>query len=318
MNFKKSKSGIDLTIVIPVFNEEESIEKLYSQICRVCDGNNISFEIIFIDDGSTDGSFNVLINLNSSDNRVKAIQFRKNTGKAEALAAGFSVSKGEYIVTMDGDLQDDPSEIPALIKKLQEGYDLVSGWKKVRKDPLSKRIPSLLYNRVTSVLTGIKIHDFNCGLKIYRREVIENITIYGELHRYIPVLAKWQGFNIGEIPVHHRKREFGKTKYGFTRLFKGLFDFITVLFLTKYMKRPLHLFGIIGLLSFLVGSAVTVYLIILRLMKVSYLSNRPLLFIGVMLLIIGVQFISIGLVGEMITRSHTTKEEFPIRKMLGV
>ena len=306
-----------LSIVIPVFNEEESIKQLYSEICQVGKENNIEFEIIYVDDGSTDGTFRIIEDIYNADKRVKAIKFRKNKGKAAGLAAGFSVSRGDFIITMDGDLQDDPAEIPSLLKKLDQGYDLVSGWKIKRKDPLSKRIPSLIYNKVTSLLSRIPIHDFNCGLKIYRRDVIEKLRLYGELHRFIPVLAKWEGFSIGEVKVNHRKRRFGKTKYGFSRFFKGLFDFITVLFLTKYMKRPLHFFGIIGLLSSFSGAAIIIYLVILKLKKFSYLSNRPLLFIGVMLLIIGVQFISIGLIGEMITRTHSKENNFPISKRLG-
>lgn len=320
MGFKDGKSNSSiLSIVIPVFNEEGSLKKLYSEIFQVCRENSIDYEVIFVDDGSTDRTFEVIEELYSKDGRIKALQFRNNIGKAEALAAGFSIAKGNFIVTMDGDLQDDPAEIPSLLDKLDQGYDLVSGWKKKRKDPLSKRIPSLIYNKVTSLLSGIHIHDFNCGLKIYRREVINQLRLYGELHRFIPVLAKWEGFRIGEVKVHHRRRRFGETKYGFSRFFEGLFDFMTVLFLTKYMKRPLHFFGIIGLLSSFSGTVIIIYLIILKLQKISYLSNRPLLFIGVMLLIIGIQFISIGLIGEMITRTYSRdNNNFPIRKKLGV
>lgn len=321
MNYKENKNKNDskfLSLVIPVFNEQESVKKLYSEINQVAKDNELEYEIIFVDDGSSDNTFEVIENIHGNDKKVKALQFRKNNGKAAALAAGFAFSKGNIIVTLDGDLQDDPAEIPSLLEKLNQGYDLVSGWKKKRKDPLSKRIPSLIYNKVTSLLSGIPIHDFNCGLKIYRREVIEKLRLYGELHRFIPVLAKWEGFRIGEIKVHHRKREFGKTKYGFSRFFKGLFDFMTVIFLTKYMKRPLHFFGIIGLFTSIAGAGIVIYLIILKLMKISYLSNRPLLFIGVMLLIIGVQFISIGLVGEMITRTHSKDDDFPVSKRLGV
>ena len=320
MNFNKTDiitKENSISIVIPVYNEEKSIKKLYSEICRVERENNFTFEIIYVDDGSTDMTFRMIEDIHNTDSRIKAIKFRKNKGKAAALAAGFSISEGNFIVTMDGDLQDDPSEIPSLLNKLNEGYDMVSGWKMKRKDPLSKRIPSRIYNKVTSSLSRIPIHDFNCGLKIYRREVIDRLRLYGELHRFIPVLAKWEGFRIGEVKVNHRKRKFGKTKYGFSRFFKGLFDFITVLFLTKYMKRPLHFFGIIGLLSSFSGAAIIIYLIILKLKKISYLSNRPLLFIGVMLLIIGVQFISIGLIGEMITRAHSKEDNFPISKRLG-
>ena len=320
MNFKLSsvnKKEIPLSIVVPLYNEAESIPELHSQICAVCEKNKIPFEIIYVDDGSTDNSFNILKEIHKKDSRAKIIQFRKNFGKSEAISAGFSASIGKMVVTMDADLQDDPAEIPKLIEKLNQGYDLVSGWKKNRKDPLSKKIPSRLFNFVTSLMTGIRIHDFNCGLKIYRQEVVKSVDVYGELHRYIPALAKLKGFKIGEIAVNHRPRKYGKTKYGFSRFFNGFFDLITVMFLSKYMKRPLHLFGLIGLFSTLIGGGITVYLIILRIIKTAYLSNRPLLFIGVLLVIVGIQFISIGLLGEMLTRSHTTNRTYSIKHYLG-
>ncbi len=309
---------LDISVVVPVYNEERSLVELHDQICRVCEKNRLSFEVIYVDDCSTDRSFDILSSIHKKDRRAKIIQFRKNFGKSEALAAGFSVAAGAMIVTMDGDLQDDPLEIPNLIKKLEEGYDLVSGWKRKRKDPITKKIPSWLWNRAASMLTGVKIHDFNCGLKIYRREVVEVLHIYGELHRYIPALAYWEGFRVSEIVVNHRPRKYGKSKYGVSRYVKGILDLITVLFLSRYTKRPLHVFGFIGLCSSLIGSGITLYLIILRIAKKTYLSNRPLLFIGVLLLILGIQFISIGLLGEMITRSIVKGQHYSIRRRLGV
>jgi glycosyltransferase involved in cell wall biosynthesis len=313
-----NKNDLLLSVVVPLYNETESLTELHSQICRTCEGAGIKFEAIYVDDGSTDNSFEVLEEIHQKDNRTKVLQLRKNFGKSEALSAGFSVAEGKLIVTMDADLQDDPSEISSLINKLNEGYDLVSGWKKYRKDPLSKKLPSKLFNRVTSFLTGLRIHDFNCGLKIYKKEVTESVKVYGELHRYIPALAKWEGFCVGEIPVNHRHRKYGKTKFGFSRFTYGFLDLITVMFLSRYTKRPLHLFGLIGLLSSLSGTAITLYLIILRITRKSYLSNRPLLFIGVLLLILGIQFVSIGLLGEMITRANASGHRYAIRRMLGV
>lgn len=305
-------------MVVPLYNEAESISELHDEICRICGVEKIPFEVIYIDDGSSDSSFEILQFIHKKDKRAKVIRFRKNFGKAEALSAGFETASGEWIVTMDADLQDDPAEIPELIQKLNEGYDLISGWKKKRKDSLLKKISSKLYNSVAGMLTGLHLHDMNCGLKIYRRPVVESIHIYGDMHRYIPALAKLEGFKVGEIPVHHRPRKYGKTKYGLSRFTHGLLDLITVMFLSRYTRRPLHLFGLIGLISTLLGSGITIYLIILRITKTIYLSNRPLLFIGVLLLIIGVQFISIGLLGEMITRSQAGDHKHSIRQTLGV
>ncbi len=306
-----------LSVVIPLFNEDESLPELYQEIRKVCENRFNTYEIIFIDDGSTDHSMKVLEKLNQSDARVKVIQFRRNYGKSEALSAGFQAATGDYVVTMDADLQDDPAEIPNFIDCLEEGYDLVSGWKKHRHDPLSKRLPSKLFNKVTSLLTGIKIHDFNCGLKMYRKEVIKSVNVYGEMHRYIPVLAQWEGFRVTERVVNHRARKFGKTKFGMSRFTNGLFDLMTVMFFSKYTKRPLHLFGLLGLFSGLAGSGITLYLVLNRIINRAYLSNRPLLFVGILLLIVGVQFISIGLLGEMITRSQNETSKHAIRRKLG-
>ncbi|NQT27602.1 glycosyltransferase family 2 protein [candidate division KSB1 bacterium] len=312
----ENRTPTELSIVIPLLNEEGSLEPLYEEIRKTCEPLVSSFEMVFVDDGSTDGSFEILQKLHRKDDRVKIIQFRRNCGKADALAAGFLKCSGKLVVTMDADLQDDPGEIPNLIRKLDEGFDLVSGWKKKRKDPLSKRIPSKLYNRLTGRLTGLKLHDFNCGLKIYRREVVKSIRLYGQLHRYIPALAHLDGFRVGEMKVNHRPRQFGKSKYGFARA-TGVFDLVTILFLEKYMKRPLHLFGLVGFFSFIVGLGISGYLIVLRVLDLIDLSKRPLFMVGVLLTILGFQFISIGLLGEMIASKRQDEQRFSIKSSLG-
>ncbi len=315
------KSGAEsprllLSVVVPLYDEEESLPQLQREIDQVCRKEHLDYEVIYIDDGSRDGSFAVLEDLFRKNKRVRVFQLRRNCGKSEALSAGFAEARGEYVITMDADLQDDPAEIPRLLAALREGYDLVSGWKKKRRDPISKRWPSKFFNWVTARVSGIKIHDFNCGLKAYRREVVRTISLYGELHRYIPVLAKREGFSIGEIVVNHRPRIYGRTKFGASRLLRGAFDLLTVLFLNSYMRRPMHLFGLVGALTTLAGSAITVYLVLMRIIVKAYLSNRPLLFIGVLLVIVGVQFVSIGLIGEMITRSQAASHHYPIQKRL--
>lgn len=244
-----------ISIVIPVYNEEESLEKLYTQIKDVLINNKLeNYEIIFVNDGSSDGSVAIIKKLSMNDRNIRLISFRRNFGKAMVLETAFRNVSGDIIITMDADLQDDPIEIPNFINKIEEGYDLVSGWKYNRKDPLEKRLPSKLFNRVTSMLSGVKIHDFNCGFKAYRREVTDNIDIYGELHRYIPVLASRKGFSITEIIVHHNKREFGKSKYGIERYLRGLFDSISVSFISKFYDRPMYFFGRLGLITFLLVS----------------------------------------------------------------
>jgi len=309
---------MDLSVVVPLYNEKASLKELHSEIRRACEKARLAFEAIYVDDGSDDGSFEVLEQLHRSDPRVRVIQFRKNFGKSEALAAGFEAASGDVVVTLDADLQDDPAEIPRLILKLNEGYDLVSGWKQHRRDPLSKRIPSKFFNRTTALLTGLNLHDFNCGLKAYRLETAKTVRVYGELHRYIPALAKWHGFRIAEIAVNHRPRKFGKTKYGISRFLYGLLDLITVMFLGRFTKRPLHLFGSIGLLFAFAGGAITLYLILMRILHQVFLSKRPLFFIGIVLLILGIQFVSIGLLGEMITRSNISDNRRSVRRSLGV
>jgi glycosyltransferase involved in cell wall biosynthesis len=309
--------GADITIVIPVFNEEESLKELHWQIRESLGGTGKRYEVIFIDDGSTDGSYRVMRDLKRMDHRhVKIVRFRRNYGKSAALSVGFEKAGGSIVVTMDSDLQDDPSEIPALIRKLNEGFDLVSGWKKVRRDPLSKRIPSRFFNFVTGLLTGIRIHDFNCGLKVYKREVVKTVKIYGELHRYVPVLAHWEGFTVGEMVVRHRARKFGKTKFGITRFWRGFLDLLTVLFTTRYFRKPLHLFGFWGLIATVAGVIVVGYLTILWFLGLTSLTNRPLFLGGIMMIIVGIQFISIGLLGEMISKTKESEDLYSIREYI--
>lgn len=294
------KSITELSIIIPVFNEEESILELAEEISGVMKDLSAGYELIFIDDGSRDSSYDKIKSLADKDSRINGVRFRRNYGKAAALSEGFRISKGKMIVTMDSDLQDDPAEIPVLMKKLDEGFDVISGWKKNRKDPWTKRFPSKIFNLVTRMMSGIKIHDFNCGLKIYRSDVIKTVRVYGELHRYIPVLAKLAGFNVGELVVNHRLRKFGKTKFGASRFLKGFLDLTTVLFLGKFERNPLHFFGILGGFLFLSGLVINGYLTIQWFGGV-WIGNRPILFLGILLMIVGIQFISLGLLAEMIT-----------------
>ena len=278
---------------------------------------NRNYEIIFVDDGSTDGSARVIQELRNRDRRVKLIRFRRNFGKSAALSVGFAQAEGQYVITMDADLQDDPEEISSLVDELKKGFDLVSGWKKKRRDPITKTIPSKFFNFITGLMTGIPIHDFNCGLKGYRKEVVKEVKVYGELHRYIPVLAHSLGFRIGEIPVLHRARRYGKTKFGIGRFWKGFLDLLTALFTTRYLARPLHLFGFWGLAFLIAGVGVDGYLTYLKFVDGISLSNRPLFIGGILLTIVGVQFISIGLIGEIISKTRTNADkEYSIREIL--
>jgi len=310
------KQSPDISILIPLFNEQESITELYHKLTAVFDSYKKSYEIIFIDDGSRDRSFETLAKLYREDQHVRVFQFRQNYGKSAALACGFEQARGQYVITMDADLQDDPAEIPSLINKINDGFDLVSGWKKKRHDPVMKRLTSKFFNRVTSFFSGIKLHDFNCGLKAYRCEVVKSLQLYGQLHRFIPVLAHWQGFCVGEKVVTHHARKFGKTKFGFSRFTAGLFDLFTVIFLHKFKKRPLHLFGSIGLVLFFAGLMMNLILTYERIFANRYLSNRPLLFLAVLLVIVGIQFISIGLLGEMITETQKRQNEYLLKNVL--
>ena len=290
----------NISVIVPVFNESESLKDLYAEIIHSIE-DKFEYEIIFVDDGSTDNSHQIIEELIDVNHKVKLIRFSKNYGKADALSEAFLLSKGEYVITMDADLQDDPHEITNLINKLEEGWDMVSGWKKNRNDPLEKKIPSKIFNKITCFFTGVKIHDFNCGLKAYKREVVKSIELYGGLHRYIPAIAKQMGFSITEIPVNHRKRKFGKSKYGSERYFHGFFDLLTVLFLGNYLRKPLHFFGKLGLIMFSIGSFVLTYLTY-GWFNGIWIGDRPLFFLGILLIILSVQFFSIGLLGDIIVR----------------
>ncbi len=308
----------EISVAIPIFNEEENIFEIYSELKEVLDKIGKSYEIIFVDDGSTDNGFEILERLHARDKNLKAIQFKRNFGKSAALSAGFKHAQGDFVITMDGDLQDDPKEIPRFLKEIDKGSDLVVGWKIMRKDPLTKRLPSKIFNRLTSLLTGIDIHDFNCCFKIYRKEVVRDINVYGELHRYIPVLAYWMGYSVSEMKVNHRPRRHGKSKYGAMRLVKGFLDLITVKFLMSYAKKPLHLFGVLGLLFTILGVLIALYIIYVKYFLNQLIGDRPLLFAGILLIILGIQFISIGLIGEMITNiAKTSEADYKIRRVIG-
>ncbi len=305
---------MDISIIIPSYNEAESLPILIREVVEVCGAHFPEYEILVVDDGSQDNSFEIIQNLNSENNRVKAIRFRRNCGKAAALSAGFKAANGKYVITMDGDLQDNPKEIPDFVHHLERGFDLVSGWKKKRFDPMGKTLPSKLFNRVTRMMSGVKLHDFNCGFKAYRNEVVKSVKIYGELHRYIPVLANWNGFKVGEKVVEHRKRQYGHSKYGWSRLSNGLFDLITLLFLHRYISRPLHLFGFIGLIFNLIGGGILAYFAGVWLVKGS-LHIRPLLLGAIAFILLGFQIISLGLLAELIAQKSDL--EFPISETLG-
>jgi len=298
-----------ITVIIPVYNEVESLHELHNELTAVLKGS-FEYELLFVDDGSSDGSIELLTELSNSDPNTKTIQFYRNYGKAAALAEGFKMSSGDYIVTMDADLQDDPSEIPNLVSKLEKGYDLVSGWKKTRHDPWTKRWPSKFFNLVTRLMTGVKIHDFNCGLKIYKQSVVKTVEVYGGRHRYIPALAGQKKFKVSEIVVNHRPRKFGVTKYGGSRLFHGFFDLLTILFLNRYTQQPLHLFGMIGIVFSTVGIGVEIYVLYLKYALFEpFQKHIAMLVFGVMLIVIGIQFISMGLLGELMARSQQSKED---------
>ncbi len=290
-----------ISIIVPVFNEADSLKELYDEICTAV-AAGMAWELLFVDDGSTDDSASILQTLAQNDDRVSLISFYKNFGKADALDEGFKRALYDIVITMDGDLQDDPAEIPNLIAKLDEGWDMVSGWKKKRHDPISKRFPSKVWNLMTQFLTGLKLHDFNCGLKAYRSRVTHTIELYGGLHRYIPALAKQKGFSVTEIPVNHRARRHGETKYHSARFFHGFFDLLTITFLGRYLSRPLHFFGGIGLALTLAGFGICGWLT-LGWFAGHWIGNRPIFFLGILLLIVGVQFFSLGLLGEMIVKT---------------
>lgn len=307
-----------LSIVIPLLNEEESLEELYHWIASVMQSNDFVYELIFIDDGSTDNSWKVIESLASGDPSVKGIRFLKNFGKSQALHAGFKAAGGDVVITMDADLQDNPEEIPAMVNRIREdGYDMVSGWKKKRYDSvLMKNLPSKLFNWAARKTSGVRLHDFNCGLKAFRKEVIKNIEVSGEMHRYIPVLAKNAGFSkIGEQIVQHQARKYGKTKFGAERFINGFLDLITIWFVSKFGKRPMHLFGALGVLMFIIGSAFTLYLGIDKLFLNPFgrlLTERPQFFVALTSMIIGTQFFLAGFLGEILVRSRKQEGRYSI------
>ncbi|WP_370647590.1 glycosyltransferase family 2 protein [Rhodohalobacter sp. 614A] len=313
----KNSTSVDVSVVVPLYNEDQSISELASRVADAL--ADYTYEIIFIDDGSTDSSWKVITKLNQQYSCVKGIKFRRNYGKSDALQTGFEEAKGNFVITLDADLQDDPNEIPALIEMLKEGYDLVSGWKKVRHDPITKTVPSRFFNAVTRFTTGIKLHDFNCGLKAYRKEVTDSIYLYGEMHRYVPLLAKWKGFNnIGEKVVKHHPRKYGSTKFGISRFLHGFLDLVTLLFVNRYMRQPMHFFGSMGVLFLILGVGVSGWLSYLKIFYNEPLSNRPLLFLGVLLILLGVQFFSIGFLGEIYNQRQVKKEKPGIQEKKGL
>jgi glycosyltransferase involved in cell wall biosynthesis len=308
---------IEVSVILPVLDEVESLGVLHRELTETLERLGRSYEILFIDDGSRDGSFQLIEKLTVEDPRVRGFQLRRNFGKAAALAVGFQEAQGDIVVTLDADLQDDPAEIPKLLARLEDGFDLVSGWKRDRQDPRSKTWPSRLFNWVTGWLTGVRLHDFNSGFKIYRREVVQEIRLYGELHRFIPVLAAWRGFPVAEVPVHHRARRYGRSKFGSARLWRGFLDLLTVLFLTRYTRRPLHLFGGLGLIAWTVGFVVNAYLTGIWLSGSQPIGHRPLLAFGVLSMLVGVQFFAVGLLSELVLSYQTRTDDVSIRRRLG-
>ena len=301
-----------ISVVVPLFNERDSLDELYQRLTNVLAELAPRYEIIFVDDGSEDRSVKKLREFKALNRSVRYIRFRRNFGKSAALAAGFRVARYEVIATMDADLQDIPEQLPLLLKKLDEGYDLVSGWRHRRRDRLTRRIASRVYNAVTSFFTGVRLHDINCGFKCYRREVLHEVMVYGERHRYIPVLASYRGFRLGEVRIDHAPRRHGNSRYGMERVLGGFFSLLTVILMTRYTNKPLHFFGLMGLLLAGTGSAIDLYLIAMRVLFQEWLSNRPLLIIGILLLIVGVQLILFGLLAEMIAFSYRRESDYSI------
>lgn len=302
---------IDISFVVPVCNEEATVAELYKRISGVIDTHSLgTFQVIFVDDGSTDHSWQVIQQLKSDHpDTTRAIRFRRNLGKAAALATGFDEAEGKTIITLDADLQDDPDEIPAFVEKLAEGYDCVSGWKQLRQDPVGKTLPSKAFNWATRAASGVKLHDFNCGFKAYRAEAAKSLDLYGELHRYIPVLLAAEGFTIAEIPVKHHRRTYGVSKYGWNRLIKGGLDLMTVIMLTRYLRRPGHFFGGGGILSGCIGFLILFYLTIQKLALGVGIGSRPMFFLGILLMLLGVQLLTTGLIGELIVHKNRNKKQ---------
>lgn len=313
---------LDISVIIPLYNEEESLPELSAWIERVMNENNFTYEIIFVNDGSRDNSWKVVKSLSEKNVNIKGISFSRNYGKSAALHVGFKDANGKVVITMDADLQDSPDEIPELYKMIMDDdYDLVSGWKQKRFDPITKTIPTKLYNAATRSMSGVYLHDFNCGLKAYKNEVIKTITLYGEMHRYIPVMAKWNGFDkIGEKIVQHQARKYGTTKFGIERFLYGFLDLLSITFVHKFGKRPMHLFGGFGILSFFVGTIITLYLIgdkvyaITNHLKFRNVTDNPLFFLALVAIIIGVQLFVAGFIGELMTRNSDKVTDYQIRE----
>ncbi len=315
---------MDISVIVPLFNEEESLNELCSWIDKVMIENNFSYEVLLIDDGSNDNSWEVIEELNKKYDSVKGVKFRRNYGKSAALNVGFEFAAGDVVITMDADLQDSPDEIPELYKMIKEQkFDLVSGWKKKRYDPLMKTIPSKFFNWTTRIVSGIKLHDFNCGLKAYRNEVVKSIEVYGEMHRYIPVIAKWAGFvKIGEKIVSHRERKYGVSKFGMDRFIKGYLDLISISFVSKFGKRPMHFFGLIGTFMFIAGFVASGWLGYLKLkavysgLRAPLITDNPYFFIAIACMIIGVQLFLTGFLAELVGRSSSTRNNYLIEKKI--
>lgn len=316
----------DISILIPLYNEESSLKELSEWIVKVCSENNLTYEIILVDDGSSDSSWSVIEKLSQTNNFIKGIKFRRNYGKSAALNVGFDASNGNVVITMDADLQDSPDEIPSLYKMItDEKYDLISGWKKKRYDPLSKTLPTKLFNWTTRRMSGIRnLHDFNCGLKAYRKDVVKNIEVYGEMHRYIPVIAKWAGFNkIGEKIVEHHPRKYGKTKFGFERFVNGFLDLLSINFVSRFGKRPMHLFGTLGLIMFILGFLGATYLGASKLYDVTHhiaarlLTQRPSFYISLTCMILGTLLFIAGFLGELISRNSYDRNRYLIEATTG-
>jgi glycosyltransferase involved in cell wall biosynthesis len=314
---------MDISVVVPLFNEEESLPELAAWIKKVMNENGFSYEIIMVDDGSKDNSWQVVETLQKENPNIRGIKFRRNYGKSAALYCGFDVVQGDVVITMDADLQDSPDEIPELYRMVkEEGYDLVSGWKKKRRDPvLTKNLPSKFYNWTVRRMTGIKLHDMNCGLKAYRKNVVKSIEVYGEMHRYIPVLAKWAGYNnIGEKVVVHSERKYGITKFGMERFVRGPLDLLSVMFISRFVKRPMHFFGILGILMILIGLAAAIWLGIEKIIQLQHgivgnlITNSPYFYIALTAMIIGAQFFLGGFLGELVSRSSTDRNKYQIDK----
>lgn len=314
--------NLNISIVIPLLNEEESLPELSSWIDKVCNSNSLSYEVIFVDDGSKDNSWKIIEELSEKNNQIKGIRFRRNYGKSAALQTGFEAASGEVIITMDADLQDSPEEIPELFKMIKEdGFDLVSGWKKVRHDPITKTIPTRLFNWATRRMSGIKLHDFNCGLKAYRSDVVKTIEVFGEMHRYIPVIAKWAGFvKIGEKVVQHQARKYGKSKFGLERFINGFLDLFTITFISKFGKKPMHFFGLLGTLMFFIGFALVAWMGIDKLFihtDAKLLAGRSEFYIALTTMIMGTMLFIGGFLAEMIARNSSSRNHYHVTSKKG-